>query len=155
MIFVSNNNSTKILQPGKQAFDFPSTPITPELSATLGRRLFASPPVWCDHLNATLIQKLLVKAIAIISFIANKFIRCISGKTTVDSFLNKRYFMGRSAFHVSGDRKTRSVCDCHDFGAFAALCLANSAAKMMDKPGINLRPILMKLQVSNGYRKGF
>jgi hypothetical protein len=34
--------------------------------------------------------------------------------------------MGRSAFNVSGDRKTRSVCDCHDFGAFAAFCLADS-----------------------------
>jgi hypothetical protein len=32
----------------------------------------------------------------------------------------------RSAFHVSGDRKTRSVCDGHDLGAFAALCLADS-----------------------------
>jgi hypothetical protein len=34
--------------------------------------------------------------------------------------------VGRSAFNVSGDRKTRSVCDCHDLGAFAALCLADS-----------------------------
>jgi hypothetical protein len=34
--------------------------------------------------------------------------------------------MGRSAFNVSGDRKTSSVCDGHDLGAFAALCLADS-----------------------------
>jgi hypothetical protein len=34
--------------------------------------------------------------------------------------------MGRSAFHMSGDRKTRSVCDGQDLGAFAALCLADS-----------------------------
>jgi hypothetical protein len=34
--------------------------------------------------------------------------------------------VGRSAFNVSGDRKTRYVCDRHDLGAFAALCLANS-----------------------------
>jgi hypothetical protein len=34
--------------------------------------------------------------------------------------------VGRSAFNVSGDRNTRSVCDCHDLGAFAALCLADS-----------------------------
>ena len=42
------------------------------------------------------------------------------------SCLNKFYFMGRSAFHVSGDRKTSSVCDCQDLGAFVTLCLANS-----------------------------
>jgi hypothetical protein len=33
--------------------------------------------------------------------------------------------MGRSAFNVSGDRKTSSVCNCHDLGSLAALCLAN------------------------------
>ena len=126
MVFVSHNNSPKILQPGKQTLDFPSTPITPELSAILGRRLFTPSAVWRDHLNAALMQKLLIKTVTVISFIANKLIGCILGKTTVDSCLNKLYFMGRSAFHVSGDRKTRSVCDCHDLGAFAALCLADS-----------------------------
>ena len=126
MVFISNNNSPKILQPGKQAFDFPSTPITPKLSAILGRRLFAPSSVRRDHLNTALSQKLMIKFVAIICFIANKLVRCIPGKTTVDSSLNKPYFMGRSAFHMSGDRKATSVCDCHDLGAFAALCLADS-----------------------------
>jgi hypothetical protein len=126
MVFVSHNNSPKILQPGKQTFDFPSTPITPEFSAILRSRLFASSAVWREHLNAALMQKLLIKAVAVIGFITNKLVRRISSKTTVDSCLNKLYFMGRSAFHVSGDRKTTSVCDCQDLGAFAALCLANS-----------------------------
>ena len=126
MVFVSHNNSSKILQPGKQPFDFPSTPITPKLSAILSRRLFASSTVRRDHLYATLMQKLLIKTVAVIGFIANKPIRRIPSKTTVDRCLNKPYFMGRSAFHVSGDRKTRSVCDGQDLGAFAALCLANS-----------------------------
>ena len=126
MVFVSHNNSPEVLKPSKQAFDFPSTPITPELSAILGRRLFASSAVWRDHLNAAFLQKLLIKAVTVIGFIANKLVRCIPGKTTVDSCLNKLYFMGRSAFHVSCDRKTTSVCDCQDLGAFAALCLADS-----------------------------
>ena len=126
MVFVSNNNSPKILQPGKQAFDFPSTPITPKLSAILGRRLFAPSAVRRDHLNAALSQKLMIKFVAIICFIANKLVRCIPGKTTIDSCLNKLYFMRRSAFHVSGDRKTTSFCDGQDLGAFAALCLADS-----------------------------
>ena len=126
MVFISNNNSPEVLKPGKQAFDFPSTPITSELSAVLGRRLLASSSVRRNHLNATLMHKLLIKTVTVIGFIANKLIRRIASKTTVDSCLNKLYFMGRSAFHVSGDRKTRSVCDGQDLGAFAALCLANS-----------------------------
>ena len=39
---------------------------------------------------------------------------------------NELHFVGRSAFNVSGDRKTRYVRDRHDLGAFAALCLADS-----------------------------
>ena len=126
MVLVSNNNSPEVLKPSKQAFDFPATPITPELSAVLGRRLFASSTVRRDHLNAAFSQKLMIKFIAIICFIANKLVRCMPGKTTIDSCLNKLYLMGRSAFHMSGDRKTSSVCDGHDLGALAALCLADS-----------------------------
>jgi hypothetical protein len=126
MVLISHNNSPEVLQPGKQAFDFPSTPITPKLSAVLGRRLFAPSPVRRDHLNSALMQKLLIKTVAIVSFIAHKLVRRIPGKTTIDSCLNKLYFMGRSAFHMSGDRKPTSVCDCQDLGAFATLCLADS-----------------------------
>ena len=126
MVFISNNQAPEILQPGKQTLNFPSTPITSQLSTILGRGLFSPATVWRNHFNATRFKKLLIKAVAIIGFIANKLVRCISGKTTVDRCLDKLYFMGRSAFHVSGDRKTRSVCNCQDLGAFAALCLANS-----------------------------
>jgi hypothetical protein len=33
--------------------------------------------------------------------------------------------MGRRVFNVGVDRKTSSVCGCHDLGAFATLCLAD------------------------------
>jgi len=126
MVFVSNNQSPEVLKPGKQAFNFPPAPITSQLSTILGRRLFAPATMWRNHFNATSLEKLLIKAIAIIGFIANKLVRSIPSKTAVYSCLDKLYFMGRSAFNVSGDRKTSSVCDCHDLGAFAALCLADS-----------------------------
>jgi hypothetical protein len=105
MVFVSNNQSPEVLKPGKQAFNFPSALITSEFPAILGRRLFAPSTMRSNHFNATLLKKLLIKAIAIIGFVTNKL---------------------RSAFHMSGDRKTRSVCDGQDLGAFAALCLADS-----------------------------
>ena len=69
MVFISNNNSPEVLKPGKQAFDFPSTPITSELSAVLGRRLLASSSVRRNHLNATLMHKLLIKTVTVIGFI--------------------------------------------------------------------------------------
>lgn len=39
------------------------------------------------------------------------------------SGLNQLYFGRRSSFRVSGERKTMSVCDCHDFGTLARLVL--------------------------------
>ena len=126
MVFVSDNQSPEVLEPGKQAFDLPSAPVTPQFPAVLGTRLFPSPTVRGDHLNTAFTQKLIVKFIAVVSFIANQFIRRIPRKAAIYSGLDKLYFMGRSAFNVSGDRKTSSVCDCHDLGAFAALCLADS-----------------------------
>ena len=126
MVFIPNNQSPEVLKPGKQALNLPSAPVTPQFPAVLGSRFFPSSTVRCDHFNTAFIEKLIVKFIAVVSFIANQLIRRIPSKAAVYSGLDKLYLMGRSAFNVSGDRKTSSVCDCHDLGAFAALCLADS-----------------------------
>jgi hypothetical protein len=126
MVFVSNNQPPEVLKPEKQTFNFLSTPITSDLSTILGRRLFAPATIWRNHFNATLLEKLLIKAIAIIGFIANNLIRSIPSKTTVDSCLYKFYFMERSVFHMSGEWKTITVSDSQDLDSFAALCLADS-----------------------------
>ena len=126
MIFVSNNQSPEVLEPSKQALHLPSAPIAPQLPAILGFRFFPSFPVRCNHFNTAFIKQLLIKFVAIIGLVANQLIRGILGKAAVYSIFDKLYLVGRSAFNVSGDRKTSSVCDCHDLGAFATLCLADS-----------------------------
>ena len=126
MVFVANNQSSIVLEPCKESLDFPATSIASQFSTILGVRFFPSSPVRCNHFNIAFIKKSLVKAIAIIGLITDEFIRGILGKATVYRRLNQFHFMGRSAFNVSGDRNTRSVCDCHDLGTFAALCLADS-----------------------------
>ena len=78
MVFVSNNQSPEVLKPGKQAFNFPPAPITSQLSTILGRRLFAPATMWRNHFNAAFLEKLLIKTIAIIGFIANKLVRSIA-----------------------------------------------------------------------------
>jgi hypothetical protein len=89
-----------------------------------------------NQFHSAFFSKLLIKLIAVISFIADKPIGCILRKTTVYSRFNKFYLMGRSAFNVSGDRKTCSVCNCHDLGAFAALCLADSKPPFFASPKV-------------------
>ena len=125
-MFVPNHNAPKILKPGKQALYFPSASVWSQLPPVLGFRPLSSSPMRRDHLDITLIKQSLIKFVAIIRFVTDKSIRSVCGKTAVNRSLNQFHFMGRSAFNVSGDRKTRSVCDCHDFGAFAAFCLADS-----------------------------
>ncbi len=126
MVFITNNQTPEVLQPGKKSFDFPPAPISPEFSSILGACSFSIPSMWRNHFNATFLLKLLVEFIAVVGLVANKFIRSIARKTAVYRLPDQFHFVGRSAFNVSGDRKTRSVCDCHDPGAFAALCLADS-----------------------------
>jgi len=126
VIFISYNQTPEILNPSKQALNLPSSAIATKFSSILSARLFSILLVWCNQFNATVFQQFLIKRIAIVRLVTNKFIRSMLGKATIDSLFNKLYFVGRSASNVSGDRKTRSVCDCHDLGAFAAFCLADS-----------------------------
>lgn len=126
MIFISNHNPPEVLKPGKKALHLPPPPIRSQLSSILGFRFFAPFSMRRNHLNTAICEQPLIKVIAVIGLITNKLIGSIFSKATVNCFFNQFYFMGRSAFNVSGDRKTRSVCDCHDLGAFAALCLADS-----------------------------
>ena len=87
MVFIPNNQSPEVLKPGKQALNLPSAPVTPQLPAVLGSRFFPSSTVRCDHFNTALIEKLIVKFIAVVSFIANQLIRGIPSKTAVYSGL--------------------------------------------------------------------
>ncbi len=69
-----------------------------------------------------------IKSIPVASFITYQAIRCFVQKTVVDGLIKPFYFMGRGAFDISGDRKTRSVCNRHDLGAFSAFCIADSTS---------------------------
>ena len=126
MMFMSNHNTPIILKPGKQALHFPPASIRPQLASILGFRFLASFSMRGNHLNIALIKQPLIKVITVIRLITDKLVGSIFGKATVNRCINQSYFVGRSAFNVSGDRKTRSVCDCHDLGALAAPCLADS-----------------------------
>ena len=126
MIFVPNHQTSDILKPSKKTFNFPSPRISAKLSSVLCTNPSPVTPMGCNHFNATFLKKPLVKSIAVICLITNDFIRRILSKAAVYCDRHQGYFVGRSTFHVEGDRNTRSVCDCHDLGALAALCLADS-----------------------------
>ena len=126
MVFISDNQPPEVLKPSEKALDFPSATIAPQRPAVLSALLSTSFTVRCDHLNTTLFKKPPIKFIAVVSLVSNKTLRGVADKAAVYGLLDQDYFVRRSAFHVNGDRNTSSVCDGHDLGAFATLCLADS-----------------------------
>ncbi len=126
MVFVANHQASEFLHPCKQALDLPAPTIVAKLSSILSLRPFSVLFMRCYQLNLALFKQLGDKSITVICLIANKFLRRILGKATIDGCFNQFHFMGGSAFNVSGDRKTNSVSEGHDHGAFAPLCLADS-----------------------------
>jgi hypothetical protein len=162
MVFVPDNQPPEVLKPGKQALYLPSAPIASQFPAVLGIRFFTSFAMGCDHFDTSIIKESIVKWIAVVRLITNQLVRGILSKAAVYRILDKFYLVGRSAFHVSGDRKTRSVCNCHDLGAFAALCLADSktpffaGAKLpsMNASRISILPRSFRSSTSSGQCAG-
>jgi hypothetical protein len=120
MIFVANDKSAEVVKPCKEAFDFPSASVTPHGATVLGHAYSAS-PVGSDEFDAALFFEALVERVAVVGRVANQAIGRVVEHALVDGGFDEGYLVGRSTCNVNGDRKTMSVCDCHDLGALAAL----------------------------------
>jgi hypothetical protein len=125
MIFVANNDSSVILYPGKESFDFPTSFVTTKFATVLRFRLFPIPPVRRDQLNSKLSQ-FRVQWIGIISFIADQFFRHFGNQSVFDGRADEPDFMRRSTRCVNGERKTSAICHCHELRTLAPLGLSDS-----------------------------
>ena len=126
MKFVPYYKATKVLQPCKQAFDLPAAAIPPQRPTVL--RFGPLFPVRGYHFDTPILFQFGVKLVAVISLVANQAARQFIRERMVQSVLHQGHFMRRRACHVKGERKTSSVCHCHDLGALAALCFTNGTA---------------------------
>jgi len=127
MIFIPYHDPPEIVEPGEEAFNLPASSISPERSPILRIRLFPPALVRRNHLDAQAGQPL-IQWVAVIGLVADEPFGQPEEKTAPEGGLDQFHFMRRSTFHVSGDRKTRSVCNGHDFCAFAPLRFAHSGA---------------------------
>jgi len=125
MVFPSDANPSEVLEPSKEAPDLPASSIAPKRSSILGFCPFAATPMRCDHLNSQSTH-FRVQRIAVVGFVPNDPFRKLNGEATLDSLLDQGHFMRRSTVHVDGDRKTRAVCNGHDFGPLAPFRFPNS-----------------------------
>ena len=112
------------MNPGKQTLYFPTPAIASEFSPVLCYPFSPVAFMRCYHFNLSLFE-LLVQRVAIISQITNDFLRFLFDKPCRYRFLYQFHFMGIGFMGPYGDRKTISVCDCHDLGAFTAFSFSN------------------------------
>src|ERR1700686_4003112 len=128
VVLPANDDATIIMEPSKQALDFPATTVAAQHAAVLCDGSAAVPAVRRDQFHAEMFAYPLIQRIAVVGFIADTSLRGFTEKSPLERGFDERSFIRRSADHVHGDRKTMAVCDCHDFAAFAAFCRADTRA---------------------------
>lgn len=121
MALISDDKAPIMAEPGEESFNFPSTFVATKRSAILGSGAVAT--VWCDHLDAQGI-KVAVERVAVVGFVADQSLGQ-SDAERLKGLSDQAHFCWRSACCANGERKTISICDGHDFGAFSPLGLSD------------------------------
>lgn len=119
MIFVANDEPPEVVEPCEKAFDFPSASVAAHGASVLCSANSAG-SVGSNEFDAAFVAEALVERVAVVGCVADQAVGRVFEHALIDGGFNERYFVGRSTCNVNGDRKTMSVCDCHDLGALAA-----------------------------------
>jgi len=130
MIFPADYKSAKVVQPGKQAFDFPSFAIAAQGPSVVEAGTGA-PAAMRGNQQHFLLEELLAQRVAVVSAVGNEPPRQFVDQSLLEGRAHQFHFGGRSSFCVDGDRKTMSVSNGHDFAALAPLGLANPGAPFL------------------------
>lgn len=130
MIFVTHNNSPKVLQPRKQSLDFPASFVAAKFPSILRFRLLSIGFVRRNQLDVEFFL-LFIQRVRIICFVANQFFRSLVGKSFADGSLDQFDFVRRSTRRVNGERKTKAVCHCHELRTLAPLGLSDREAPFL------------------------
>ena len=120
MVLVANHQTLEVIEPAKEAFDFPAAPIAPQGTSVLGRGLGTIFLVRRDQFNPSCL-KALVERIAVVSFVPDQSSGKLTNEAGSKGVFDEGDFMWRSRGHKDGNRKTKAVCHCHDLTTFAPL----------------------------------
>ena len=138
VIVVADEQSTKVAQPGKGPFDFPTLAITPQPTAVVEGWFFAPSAVRADQQHAAF-EQAFSQWIAVVGAIGHDSQRPFlwtASATTGHSYLRQGAF-GQSHFPRAGrdqlasQRNTLAVDHHHPLRAFAPLGFANSEAPFL------------------------
>src|ERR1051326_5304726 len=127
VIFIANNQTAEVVQPGEQPFDFPAALEPTQHTTVLSDRISPTAlAVWSDHLRAELIEHLFIKRVAVVGLISYQPLRHICNEALLQRLVNQLYFSRASTVCAYGDRKTIAVRNCHDLGALPAFGLSHA-----------------------------
>ena len=127
---MTNLNSSEILQPGKQALDFPTSFVSSQDTTILGSRFLTVGLMRSDHLNSLFVQTL-IERVTIVRSVTNQSFRLFFGKPLVQGLFHQFHFMRRSTSNGYGERKTSAICHCHELCTFAPLGFSHPVAPFL------------------------
>jgi hypothetical protein len=130
LTFVPGSNPSKVMQPRKEAFNLPSSFITPQGAPALGFGFPAIAAMRRDHLDTMFFQDF-IQRIAVISPVANQSLGQFIDKDFGQSVSDKGDFMRRSRSCVDGERKTCAIRNCHELATLAPLGRSHSCAPFL------------------------
>ena len=128
VIFPAADQSAEIVEPGKEALDFPAPTVAAQFAAVLGALATAVVLMGRDEPDAVFLPEALIERIAVVGAVADHSLWFGSREALRDGGFDEFRFMRRSAGDAAGDRKTMAVCDRHDFTAFSSASRADSSA---------------------------
>src|SRR5580698_7835893 len=122
MILVTDHQSAKVEEPGKEPLDFVTSHITAQGAAVLSRHAPVD-LIRCDYFRAVLLPQLFIQPVAVVGLVANQALRHFGHNPRFQCGDDQFHFSRRSAFCPQGERKTMAVCKAHDLGTLAPLGL--------------------------------
>jgi hypothetical protein len=136
---IPSDESPRVLQPGKEAFDFPAALIATQRPSIL-REVDPIGPMGRDEFDPAGGQPL-IEPVAVIRGVANQALGVVREKARVQRLLDELRFVRRGRRDGNGDRKTSAVCNGHDLGPLPPLGLADVPAfflALAKEPSMNV-----------------
>ncbi len=115
-----------MIEPSKEALDFPAPSVATEGAAILCS-LLSGPMIGRDHLDAVEGQ-LGIERVAVVGLVADQPLRKIGYEPLLERAPDELRFMALTARNPDGDRKAMAVDHCHDLGRLAASSSPNIRA---------------------------
>src|SRR5262249_43554303 len=114
--FPADTESAEVLEPGDGAFDGPAFLVSSQWPSVLSLRAITA--VGSDHFHSHL-RHLLIKHVAVVSFVANQALGDLSGHHEIKESLNQMALVRGRRRAVRGHRQTFAINHNHDFDALS------------------------------------